>query len=70
MDYLDRIIEEQTAKEELLLARQESSKTPEKPRTTCVDTFAFLGLYRCETGWCRLLADSEKRQIKLERLEE
>ena len=72
MDYLDKITEEQAAFNDALLERHETTSpkpkavpTPESPR---VDTFAFVGLFRSEIGWCRMLADSERRQIKLERL--
>ena len=70
MDYLDKITEEQAALNDAILARnmETEKKTPEKPTTTCVDNFSFVGLYRADIGWCRLLADTDKRQVKLERL--
>ena len=69
MDYLDKITEEQAALNDAILERNRiEEKTPEKPTTTCVDNFSFVGLYRADIGWCRLLADTDKRQVKLERL--
>lgn len=71
MDYLDKIMDEQAAYNDAIMEHQEKitkpkpAPPPEPPR---VDTFAFVGLFRSEIGWCRMLADSERRQIKLERL--
>ena len=71
MDYLDKITEEQAALNDAILERNRiEEKTPEKPTTTCVDNFSFVGLYRADIGWCRLLADTDKRQVKLERFTE
>ena len=71
MDYLDRITEEQAARNDAIFAARENiaKKTTDKPVTTCVDEFSFVGLYRSDAGWCKLLANSEKRQVKLEKIE-
>lgn len=70
MDYLDKIQEEEAAFHEFIQARKREPEPKPEDTASQVDTFTFCGLFRSEIGWCRLLADSERRQIKLERLQE